>query len=62
MGKIIVPQANEKEKEAFKLGGITLIESITEKDFLEHVIDFLNEHNVLHLATCKNNETRCTPI
>jgi len=62
MGKIIVPQANEKETTAFKHGGITLIESITEEDFLNHVIDFLKNHNVLHLATCKNNEPRCTPI
>jgi len=62
MGKIIVPQANEKENAAFKMGGITLIESISEEDFLAHVIDFLNKHNVLHLATCKNNEPRCTPI
>ncbi len=62
MGKIIVPQANEKENSAFKMGGITLIESISEQDFLDHVVGFLNEHNVLHLATCKNNEPRCTPI
>ncbi len=34
MGKIIVPQANEKEKEAFKHGGITLIESISEKEIV----------------------------
>ncbi len=62
MGKIIVPKPNEKEREAFKLGGITLIKSITEEAFLEHVINFLNQHNVLHLSTCKDNVPRCTPI
>ena len=26
------------------------------------IIEYLNQHNVLHLATCKDNEPRCTPL
>ncbi len=62
MGKIIIPKPNEREQAAFMQGGIRLIESITEDDFLKMVVTFLNGHNVLHLSTCKNNEPRCTPV
>ncbi len=62
MGKVIIPQANERERAAFEKVQITLIESITEEEFHNVIIDFLNRHNVLFLATCKNNEPRCTPL
>jgi len=39
-----------------------LVESLTEKEFERAVIDYLNKHNVLHLATCRNNEPRSTPL
>lgn len=62
MGKVIVPQANQRERTAFEKVNIKLIESIAEEDFLKIIIDFLDRHNVLFLATCKNNEPRCTPL
>lgn len=62
MGKITVPKPNERERQAFAQGGIQLIEDITEDEFLQMAVDFLNSHNVLHLSTCKNNEPRCTPV
>lgn len=62
MGTVIVPQPNEKERAAFGMAGLTMRASMTEEEFLAMAIDYLNRHNVLHLATCKNNEPRCTPL
>jgi len=62
MTKIIVPGANEQEKAAFERFKIKLIDSIDEKGFEEVIIEYLNQHNVLHLATCKDNEPRSTPL
>ncbi len=62
MGKVIVPQPNEKELAAFALQGLTMLPGMTEEEFIAMATDFLNRHNVLHLATCKNNEPRCTPL
>jgi hypothetical protein len=62
MGKVIVPQPNAKEQAAFAMAGITMRDSMTEEEFLAMAESFLTAHNVLHLATCKNNEPRCTPV
>jgi hypothetical protein len=62
MGKVMIPKANQKEQAAFDHGGVTLIESLSEEAFLQMAIEYLDNHNVLHLSTCKNNEPRCTPV
>jgi hypothetical protein len=62
MGKIIVPRSNEQEKALFEKFNITLIDAIDEKKFQEVIIEYLNQHNVLHLATCRDNEPRSTPL
>jgi hypothetical protein len=62
MPKLVVPHANERQKEIFKKCNITLIESLSEKEFEQEVSDYLSSHNVLHLATCRNNEPRSTPL
>lgn len=62
MGTVIVPQPNEKELKAFALAGLTMLASMTEEEFLAMATAYLDSHNVLHLATCKNNEPRCTPV
>lgn len=62
MGKVIIPNPNARERAAFAQGGITLIESMTEREFLDMAVEYLNTHNVLHLSTCKNNEPRSTPV
>jgi hypothetical protein len=62
MPKLVVPHANERQKEIFKKCNITLIESLSEKEFEQEVSGYLSSHNVLHLATCRNNEPRSTPL
>lgn len=62
MAKIIVPRANEQEKTVLEKFNIKLIDSIDEKEFKEVVIEYLNRHNVLHLATCRDNKPRSTPL
>jgi hypothetical protein len=62
MGRVIVPQPNEKELKAFAMAGITMLSAMTEAEFFEMAIQYLSGHNVLHLATCRENEPRCTPV
>lgn len=62
MGTVIVPKPNAKERAAFEKAGLTMLESMTEEEFLKMATEYLNSHNVLHLATCKDNEPRCTPL
>jgi len=62
MGKVIIPKPNAREKAAFEMAGIAMIESLSEEAFLEMAVQYLSEHNVLHLSTCKNNEARSTPV
>jgi hypothetical protein len=62
MGTVIVPQPNEKELKAFALAGITMLSAMTEAEFIDMATGYLGSHNVLHLATCRDNEPRCTPV
>jgi hypothetical protein len=62
MGKVIVPQPNAKELQAFEMAGIKMRAAMTEEEFIEMAVTYLSSHNVLHLATCKDNEPRCTPV
>jgi hypothetical protein len=62
MGRLVVPHANDWQKEIFRNANITLRESLSEEEFEQEVSDFLDRHNVLHLATCRNNEPRSTPL
>ena len=62
MGTVIVPQPNAKERQAFDMAGITMLADMTEEEFLEMAVRYLGSHNVLHLATCRDNEPRCTPV
>lgn len=62
MAKIIVPRVTERTRATFEKFNVILIESIEEKEFEEVVIEYLNQHNVLHLATCRDNEPRSTPL
>ena len=62
MPKILIPSLSQARKESFAKRGIHLIEAATVEEF-EHVIaDYLNGHNVLHLATCLNNQARSTTL
>jgi hypothetical protein len=62
MAKLTIPRSNEQEKAVFAKLNITLKESMTEKEFEAVVADYLSKHNVLHLATCRDNEPRSTPL
>jgi len=62
MAKIIVPKANEQEKVLFEKLGITLREFATPEELEEVIVHYLDTHNVLHLATCRNDEPRSTPL
>ena len=62
MARLLVPRANERQRALFKRFNITLIESISEQEFEAAVIEYLNNHNVLHLATGRANEVRSTPL
>ncbi len=62
MAKLVVPRSNEREKAVFGKFGLTLRESISEEEFEKEIISYLNQHNVLHLATCRDNEVRSTPL
>ena len=62
MGKVIVPQPNAKELKAFDMAGIRMRQTMTEEEFFRMATEYLSSHNVLHLATCKDNEPRCTPV
>jgi hypothetical protein len=62
MAKIIVPKSNERERAMFQKLNITLRESITEEELEKAIIQYLKTHNVLHLATCRDNEPRSTPL
>ncbi len=62
MPKLIIPRSNEKEKAIFEKLNIQLIESLSVEEFENTVINYLNTHNVLNLATCKNNEPRSTSL
>jgi len=62
MAKLIIPTANQKEKALFDRLKIKLIDSISIAEYEKLVKEYLNSHNVLNLATCRNNEPRCTTL
>lgn len=62
MARLTIPHVNERQRSLFKRFNITLIDSMSEQEFENAVIEYLNHHNVLHLATCRDNEVRSTPL
>ena len=62
MAKLIVPHANEREKAIFEKFNVRFIESMSVGEFEEEIVQYLSHHNVLHLATCRDNEPRSTPL
>ncbi len=62
MARLSVPRTNERQRTIFKRFNITMSESISEQEFEAEVIEYLNQHNVLHLATGRDSEVRSTPL
>lgn len=62
VARLRVPRVNERQKNLFKRFNITVVESMSAEEFESAVIEYLNHHNVLHLATCRDNTVRSTPL
>ncbi len=62
MGKLVIPGFSKQEKPIFEKFGIKLKESISEDAFLEIVVEYLDNHNTLSLATCSEDEPRSTTV
>ena len=62
MSKLIIPHANMQEKAIFEKFGIHLIEEISAEEFEKVAVAYISTHNVLNLATCRDNEPRCTTL
>ena len=62
MPSLVVPHANDRQKEIFKKFDITLRDSISVMEFEQEIEQYLGSHNVLHLATCRGVEPRSTPL
>jgi hypothetical protein len=60
--KILLPSLSQARKESFAARGIQLVESLTAPEFEQVIANYLASHNVLHLATCSNNEPRSTTV
>lgn len=62
MPRILLPSLSQKRKDSFAARGLHFIESLTVPEFEKVISDYLASHNVLHLATCMNNEVRSTTL
>ena len=62
MPKLIIPHANNQEKIIFKKFNIHLIESLSAEEFEKVAVAYISAHNLLNLATCRDNEPRCTTL
>ncbi len=62
MPKLIIPHANRQEQAVFEKFGIHLIEAMSAAEFEKVAAAYISSHNVLNLATCRDNEPRCTTL
>ena len=63
MAKISAPKVTGGLKKAMEASGVRLKENLTSEKVEQAIIEYLDENNVLHLATVsKDSEPRATPI
>jgi len=62
MAKLLIPRANVQELAMFQKFGISLIPEMTVEEFESAAASYLDSHNVLNLATCRNSRPRCTTL
>ena len=62
MARLVIPRCNAREKEIFERHNIHLVEEMEIAQFESLISHFLGTHNVLHLATSKQDVPRCTPL
>ena len=60
MPRVKVPPVQDKLKEILNNKGIEVVQDITVEEMEKELIDYLNNHNVLHLSTCRDNNPRST--
>ena len=60
MARVKVPPVRKELKELLKTKNVEIVEDISAEDFEKELVKYINEHNVLHLATCKDNVARST--
>lgn len=62
MANVTIPSLSPGRKQSFAARGLHFVESITAGE-LERVLEnYLGSHNVLHLATCADDEARSTTL
>jgi len=62
MPTISLPILSEPKKASLARHGLKIIEKLSVEEFESAAIAFLNRHNVLHLATCRDNQPRSTTV
>ncbi len=62
MPRLELPSLSERKKAGFAARGLKIVESISPDEFERVITAYLSTHNVLHLATCSENEPRSTTL
>ncbi|MFC1591076.1 pyridoxamine 5'-phosphate oxidase family protein [Thermodesulfobacteriota bacterium] len=62
MPTVSLPKISSAKKASLEKHGLEIIESISVAAFEKAVINYLSRHNVLHLATCRDNIPRSTTV
>ncbi len=62
MARINIPKVSAPEKAMFDRKGINIKTDLSLDNVEKEIIDYISSNNVLHLATCKDNNPRSTPL
>jgi len=62
MARLHIPKAHPFVISLCTEAGVTLRTSITLKEFEQEVVQFLKGHDILYLATSRDDVPRCTPL
>ncbi|MFC1671314.1 pyridoxamine 5'-phosphate oxidase family protein [Spirochaetota bacterium] len=60
MATVKVPPVRKELKELLKTKNVEIVEDISTEDFEKELVKYIDEHNVLHLSTCRDNIARST--
>ena len=62
MARLYIPKAHSFVMSLCNKAGVTLRTSMTVKEFEHEVVQFLKGHDILYLATSRDDFPRCTPL
>lgn len=62
MPSLIISRPNDRQRAMFEKIGVPIIESMTTEEFERAAAEYISTHNVLSLATCRDNTPRCTTL